>query len=237
MKVYIAARFKGVENKPEIESLCAAVKAAGMKDFCFIRDVENYKHTFDDPQELWQRAYDEILACDAFLIDVSDNPTGGRMVEAGIAYALKKRVFVVVKKGVAYKGLFKGISSTVIEYETHKDLAKSLKKYDQESSFTITDKIMTLGLLVLGGLALGWLVAQLFIPLGIVASVTYWLVLRKYFSSLRIYDRLIIYIPLVAAWLWGMVTLFAIEPLLAWGWGIGFWLVAAIVLQKTKFTL
>lgn len=237
MKVYIAARFKGAENKPEIESLCAAVKAAGMKDFCFIRDVENYQHTFDDPQELWQRAYDEILACDAFLIDVSDNPTGGRMVEAGIAYALKKRVFVVVKKGVKYKGLFDGISWTVIEYETHKDLAKSLKKYDEEVNFSLTDKTMMLGLLLCGGVAIGWVVSQLFIPLGIVATVAYWLILRMVFKSLRVYDRLMIYVPLAAVWLWGISLLFAVNTMLAWAYAITFWVVAIIVLQKSKFAL
>lgn len=237
MKVYVAARFKGKENKPEIEALCAAVRAADMNDFCFIRDVENYQHTFDDPKELWQRAYDEILACDALLIDVSDNPTGGRMVEAGIAYALKKRVFVVVKKGVSYKGLFDGISSTVIEYETHKDITKDLKKYEQDSNFNVTDKAMLLGLLVFGGVAIGWVVGQLFVPLGIVAAVAYWLIIRKLFASIRLYDRLVIYVPLVAVWLWLIPILFAVEPLLAWGWIIGYWLVVLAVLQKLKFTL
>lgn len=237
MKVYIAARFKGDENRPEIEALCGAVRTAGMNDFCFIRDVENYRHTFDDPQELWQRAYDEILACDAFLIDVSDNPTGGRMIEAGIAYALKKRVFVVVKKGVSYKGLFDGISSTVIEYETYKDLSKSLKKFDEESNFTFTDQTLLLGLLVFGGVAIGWIVSQLFIPLGIVASIAYWLILRLLFKPLRLYDRLMIYFPLAAVWLWGVSLLITVNTTLAWAYALTFWVVAIIVLQKSKFAL
>ena len=130
MKVYIAARFKGAENKPEIESLCAAVRASGLKDFCFIRDVENYEKTFfDNQQGLWVRALQEMNACDAFLIDISDQPSGGRVIEAGIAYALKQPIFVLVKSGVQYKEIYDGIAALVITYDDYSDIIEPLKNY------------------------------------------------------------------------------------------------------------
>ena len=129
MKTYIAARFKGAENKPEIESLCAAVRASGLEDFCFIRDVENYEKTFDNPQKLWDRTLQKMNACDAFVIDVSDRPTGGRVIEAGIAYALKQPIFVLVKSGTSYKEIYDGIATLVITYDSYNDIIEPLKNY------------------------------------------------------------------------------------------------------------
>lgn len=237
MKVYVATRFKGEENKAEVEDLCTAVRKAGMTDFCFVRDVENYKKTFDDPKELWQRAYDEINACDAFLIDVSDHPTGGRVVEAGIAYALKKRVFIVVKQGVAYKQLFDGISSIVITYDTSKDITQGLKKYDRESKFNVNDQGMMLVLLLSFGGFIGWLVAQVFIPLAAIWAIIYWLAVRQIVKPVRAYDRIVIYIPLAAVWLSVFSMLLPIDRLFAWAWAIGFWFIALLVLRKLKLAL
>lgn len=127
MKICVTARFKSGENKDEIEALCSVVRAAGAKDFCFVRDIENYEKMFDNPQELWQRAREEIEKCDALLIDVTDKPTGGRVVEAGIAFALHRPIIVIVKNGIEYKEIYDGIASTVVRYETFKDIIPALK--------------------------------------------------------------------------------------------------------------
>lgn len=129
MKVCVTTRFKGAENKEALVALCAAVRAAGMEDFSFIRDVENYQKTFNDPKELWKRAREEIRKCDALLIDVSDNPTGGRVIEAGIAYALDLPIFILVKEGLQYKDIYDGIGTVVIKYETTEDITKTLARF------------------------------------------------------------------------------------------------------------
>lgn len=237
MKVYVAARFRGTNNKQEIEALCAAVKAADMTDFCFIRDVEQYKHTFDDPKELWQRAYDEIGACDALLIDVSDYPTGGRVVEAGIAYALRKPVIVVKKHGIHHKNLFDGISATVIEYADHKDMSAQLKKFERDRNFSVTDKsTMFVMFLLLGG-AISWILAQFFIPLAVVGAVLYWLIVRAVFPPLRSFDRVIIFVPLLCMWAAGLLILQPVNSAFAVAWGIGFWVIALLIIQKAKLSL
>ncbi|HEX6258636.1 MAG TPA: nucleoside 2-deoxyribosyltransferase [Candidatus Saccharimonadales bacterium] len=134
MKICVTTRFKGEENKQDIVDLCAAVRAAGLEDFSFIRDIENYQKTFNDPKELWQRAKQEITQCDALLIDVSDNPSGGRVIEAGIAYALDMPIFVLVKKGLEYKDVYNGIATVVIKYEAYADVTKALRNFIEKKN-------------------------------------------------------------------------------------------------------
>lgn len=130
MRIYITSRFKGAsENKQDIERLCGAVRSAGLEDFHFIRDVEKYQPNFFNSQkELWEVAKRYVSECDAMLIDVSDSPTGGRLIEAGIAYALSKPIYVVVKRGVEHKSFYEGIANTIIQYDEPEDITKALKK-------------------------------------------------------------------------------------------------------------
>lgn len=129
--MYITTRFSNAaDNKAQVDELCAAVVAAGFEDFHFIRDVEHYqKNVFPSQKALWAKAKECIEACDALLIDVSDSPSGGRVVEAGIAYALGKPVYVIVRKGVAYKDFYDGIAAVVIEYESRGDVVAALRPY------------------------------------------------------------------------------------------------------------
>ncbi len=129
MKVYITSRFKGsAENKAAIEQLCSAVRDAGMEDFHFIRDVEHYEpHFFATQQEVWAAAKKTLKECDALLIDISDSPSGGRIVEAGMAFALSKPVYVVMKKGTVYKDFYDGIATGILEYDNVRDIAVWLK--------------------------------------------------------------------------------------------------------------
>lgn len=237
MKVYVAARFKGADNKQEIEALCEAVRAAKLKDFCFIRDVEHYKHTFDDPNELWDRAYDELRACDALLIDVSDYPTGGRLVEAGMAYALRKPVIVTKKRGVKHKGLFDGIAATLIEYSTHDELTRELKKYDDSRNFNVTDRGMIFAAFISVGAVISWYLSQLYIPLAAVGMIAYWLLARWLYKPLRDFDRVVIYIPLAIIWLSVFYLLVPLYLPLALAWAILYWVAVAIILDKVKLSL
>jgi nucleoside 2-deoxyribosyltransferase len=237
VKVYITSRFKGGDNQQEIEALCVAVKKSGLVDFNFTRDVENYKKTFDNPKELWAKAYDELSACDMLLVDVSDGPTGGRLVEAGMAYALRKPVIVTVKKGIHYKELFKGIGDTVIEYDSYDDLSAKLKRFDTERSFNLTDKWSVFGLFLFGGAALGWVLAQVFMPLGVIAAITYWFMVRHFVPLLRAFDRVVIYIPLATIWGSGFYLLQAFSVPIALAWLAAFWLITAVVLRKLQFSL
>jgi nucleoside 2-deoxyribosyltransferase len=126
MRIFITSSFGN--SKEAIEQLCSIVKSAGFEDFSFIRDVENYQKIFNDPEELMQRTKDEIQKSDALLIDMTDKPTG-RAIEAGIAYALGKKVIVIMKHGTEIKETTKGIADLIIEYDVIDDIAGNLKEW------------------------------------------------------------------------------------------------------------
>lgn len=126
MKVFITSSFG--DSEEVVEGLCSAVKEAGCQDFCFVRDVENYKKIFNNPQELMERSKMEIAKCDALLIDMTDKPTG-RAIEAGIAYALGKKIIVIMKKGTKVKDTTQGIADLVIEYNNVVDITSKLRAY------------------------------------------------------------------------------------------------------------
>lgn len=129
MKIYITSRFKGSsENKDEIEKLCSAVRDAGMEDFHFIRDAEHYQpNFFKDQKELWTAALKYLVECDALLIDISDSPSGGRLIETGMAYSLNKPIYVIVKNGLEYKDFYNGIATSIFKYDEISDITKQLK--------------------------------------------------------------------------------------------------------------
>jgi len=128
MKIFITAPFKNGKNRFEIETLCNLVNQAGFHDFCFIRDVENYKKTFNNPKQLMQRAQEEILKCDALLIDLSTVSTG-RAIEMGIAFNSGKKIVIICKKGTNLRDTAKGVADKIIEYENIEDIVKPLNNF------------------------------------------------------------------------------------------------------------
>lgn len=125
MKIFITVSFG--ESREKIEQLCSLVKSAGFEDFCFIRDVEKYQKIFDNPKQLMQKSKEEIQKSDALLIDMSEKPTG-RAIEAGIAYALSKKVIVIMKKGTQIKDTTRGIADEIIEYDNITEILPKLKQ-------------------------------------------------------------------------------------------------------------
>ncbi|MDO8570720.1 MAG: hypothetical protein Q7R97_04010 [Candidatus Daviesbacteria bacterium] len=127
-RIYITTSFKGTENKEETESLCSLIKEAGFEDFCFIRDIENYQKIFNNPKDLMEKAFEEIKKSDFLLIDMSDKPTG-RAIEAGIAYAIGKKIIVTMKQGTKIKDTTRGIADVIIEYNSLEDIIPKLQTY------------------------------------------------------------------------------------------------------------
>lgn len=238
MKVFIPARFsEDSDNKSHVDMLCKAVKQAHMEPFCFVRDVQHYKDTLGDEKALWQRIYDELGACDALMIDVTNDPSAGQLVEVGMAFALRKPVVVVKKRGTKHKPVIKGVSSTIIEYDDVDDLAKQLDAYDTMRNYNTTDRLTYFGMHIAVAATITWLVSHLFIPFGLVAGVAYWLTIRHFFKSVRTFDRLVIYIPLIMVWGYVTVLLNELSVIAAFGWTISFWLVALFLLRRFKFSL
>jgi nucleoside 2-deoxyribosyltransferase len=135
MKLFVTARFKGDENIADIERLCRIARNAGFDDFCFIRDIEKYQRgVFSDSHELMARAREELLKCDALLIDVTDSPGGGRVIEAGIAFGHNKPVIIIAKRGTKVGVPMSGIAAVIIEYDEIDDIAAPLREFKHRAA-------------------------------------------------------------------------------------------------------
>jgi len=130
-RIFITASFQEGKNKQEIEHLCKLVRSVGFEDFCFIRDIEHYQKVFNNPTELMARAKEEIEKSEYLLLDMTDKPTG-RAIEAGIAYALNKKIIVIMKRGTQIKDTTRGISTAVIEYDKIDEIVGSLSQVISE---------------------------------------------------------------------------------------------------------
>ena len=130
MKLFITVSFG--DKKEEVERICSLARSVGFEDFCFVRDVENYEKIFDNPKDLMRRAKEEIEKSDALLIDVSDKPTG-RAIELGIAYALNKKIIVIMREGTPIKDTVRGVADLIIEYDDIADITVGLKEFTNRS--------------------------------------------------------------------------------------------------------
>lgn len=236
MKLFISAPVEDLGNH-NLDKLSKSIRDANLSSFCMSRDYQGDKAVLDHPKELWSVVRDEIAASDGVIIDVSHAPSEARMVEIGIAYSLRLPVIVVKKQGVEHKHLMDGVSEQVIEYENHQDLSKKLKRFDRDRSFNITDKSVLLIMFLLVGALIGWQVWILFAPLGIIAPVLYWLVVRQIFTTMRVFDRVVMLIPVALLWLSGLWWLKGISLPLAFAWTLVYWIVAIIVLRRLKLSL
>lgn len=238
MKVFIPAKFTADdEDKKHINKLCDAVQDAKLEPFCFVRDVQDYKNTFKSAKEQWARIYDELGACDALLLDATEEPGIGSMVEAGMAFALRKPVIIAKRHSGKVDNSLEGISSTIIEYKDYSDLSKRLAKYDVDRNYNTTDRMTLIVMYLLLGGVVTWATARLFIPLAPVAAIVYWLVIRQLSATVRAFDRIVIYIPLLAVWWTGFAWLYPTDVTLALGWSIGYWLFIVFLLRRFKFSL
>lgn len=82
--------------------------------------------TFDDYQEMMKKAKEEVIKCDALLIDY-DGPTHGRMIELGIAYAANKKIILITKEGTPIKPTVRGVVNNIIEYLEIEDIIEPMK--------------------------------------------------------------------------------------------------------------
>lgn len=78
-----------------------------------------------------QKAKEEIKRCDALLMDY-DGPTHGRMIELGMAYAMKKKIIVITKQGTPMKDTVRGVANSVIEYKELEDIVESLSEISSQ---------------------------------------------------------------------------------------------------------
>ena len=73
-------------------------------------------------------AKEAVLACDALLIDVTHSSSGGRIIEASIAFAHGKYVVAIAQNGTHIRSPIVGITDSIIFYDELSDIAAPLTK-------------------------------------------------------------------------------------------------------------
>ena len=124
MKLYLAYRFTG-EDRKELETT--------LKHLCnlLVKEKHNIYCSFFDPdminignKNVLERALKEIDKSDCLVVLIkSDDKSEGMLIEIGYAVAKKKKIFLLIKKGVRTT-FVREIADKVIEFENLKELKK-----------------------------------------------------------------------------------------------------------------
>ena len=133
MQAYIAIKYHpDNKNRARIERISEALARAGVQSICVVRDLERWGQVHFPPDELMQKSFAAIDACDLLVVDLTEKGVGIG-IEAGYAYARGIPIITIAQTGAAISETLRGISQEVFSYESGADLDAALKSYGPES--------------------------------------------------------------------------------------------------------
>jgi nucleoside 2-deoxyribosyltransferase len=116
LKIFIASKyFEDNRNKQLIEDLSDIIKERGFEPVCVIRDVEKWGTEQLSPRELMVRTFAAIDGCGIVLVELSTKGVG-LGIEAGYAFARKKRILTIAPHNMEVSKTLAGISTKVCNY-------------------------------------------------------------------------------------------------------------------------
>jgi len=129
MKIQLAYRFTG-ENKEELldilKKIIQILKEKGHETYTPVFDF-NYEGK--TKEQIYTDALDKIDENDALFVLVrSEEKSEGMLVELGYAIAKKKKIILVIKKGVDSRTKY--YTKTIIEFQDIPDMLNKLRKFD-----------------------------------------------------------------------------------------------------------
>jgi nucleoside 2-deoxyribosyltransferase len=128
MKAYLGAKFyEDMRNRRHLEEITEQLEKAGFKVLLVVRDHENWGENEYTSRELMKRAFQDMDKSDIIVIEFSEKGVG-LGIEAGYAYAKKKPLIVIAKKGSHISNTMNGTASKIIFYEKTSQLANEFKK-------------------------------------------------------------------------------------------------------------
>ncbi len=123
MKAAIAIKYHpDNSNRPRIELIAQALARSGIESFCVARDLERWGEVHFPPEELMQRAFAAIDACDLLVVDLSEKGVGVG-IEAGYARARGIPIITIAQAGADISDTLRGVSQAVFWYESGDALA------------------------------------------------------------------------------------------------------------------
>lgn len=108
----------------EIESLKKLFKQNNIELLVF---VDKYNFKANQEKEMMKTAFEEIDGTDFLIAELSTKSIGVG-IEIGYAYAKKKPIIYLRKKGAEYSTTASGSSTYTVTYNNESDLSKSMEK-------------------------------------------------------------------------------------------------------------
>jgi len=120
-KAYFAISYSNRKQfDKEVEDLQILFKKYEIELFVF---VDKYNFKADQEKEMMKTAFEEIDSSDFLIADLTTKPIGVG-IEIGYAFARKKPVIYLRRKGSEYSTTASGCSNYVIEYESETELVE-----------------------------------------------------------------------------------------------------------------
>jgi len=124
-KAYLAISYsKRKHFNKEIDSLKSLFKKHKIELLVF---VDKYNFKSNQEQEMMKTAFDEIDSSDLLIAELTTKSIGVG-IEIGYAYATRKPIIYLRKKGAEYSTTAAGTSKHIIEYENEFDLVNFIDK-------------------------------------------------------------------------------------------------------------
>ena len=130
MKAYIAIKYHpDNSNRPHIEQISEALARNGIENVCVVRDLENWGEVHFSPEDLMQKSFAAIDACDLMVVDLSEKGVGVG-IEAGYAWARGIPILTIARAGADISETLQGISQAVFWYESGDALVELFTRID-----------------------------------------------------------------------------------------------------------
>ena len=130
MKAYITIKYHpDNSNRPRIEQISEALARNGIESVCVVRDLENWGEVHFSPEDLMQKSFAAIGACDLMVVDLSEKGVGVG-IEAGYAWARGIPILTIARAGADISETLQGISQAVFWYESGDALVEFFTRID-----------------------------------------------------------------------------------------------------------
>ena len=130
MKADIAIKYHpDNKNRPLIEQISLALARNGIESVCVVRDLENWGEVHFSPEDLMQKSFAAIDACDLMVVDLSEKGVGVG-IEAGYAWARGIPILTIARAGADISETLQGISQAVFWYESGDALVELFTRID-----------------------------------------------------------------------------------------------------------
>ncbi len=127
MKIFIAYKFRNVNNKEEakkeLEEFSDILEEAGNKTFILGRDTKSWESTHNPAHSKMRKMNSKILESDAVFAFIRDNSLSfGLLYELHFAFINKKPITIFAKKGVKTDYVKFLTKNQIIEFVSVEDI-------------------------------------------------------------------------------------------------------------------